>query len=212
VSSGYEVLALDELETADHRGSRLIPLRHALGYRAAGVNAWIADAGGQLVPPHREDSGHEELYAVVRGRATFTLGEEPVDAPAGTFVFAPPAVHRTAVAAEDSTIVLAVGGTVGEPFRGGSWDTFAVADTLRRAGRVDEGRAVMRREMEARPDDWALPYNAACLEALSGEADEAFRWLHRALELNRIEIYDYLREDADLDAIRGDARFQELLR
>jgi mannose-6-phosphate isomerase-like protein (cupin superfamily) len=119
MSDGYTILSLDELETASHRGSALVPVRHALGFRAAGVNAWKADAGGQLIPPHEEDSGSEELYVVVRGRAAFTVGEEEADAPAGTLVFAPPEVFRTAVAAEDGTIVFVVGGTVGEAFDAG---------------------------------------------------------------------------------------------
>jgi quercetin dioxygenase-like cupin family protein len=50
----------------------------------------------------------------VRGRARFTVGEEEAEAPAGTLVFVPPKVFRGAVAAEDGTIVFAVGGTVGE--------------------------------------------------------------------------------------------------
>ena len=83
MSEGYEILSLDEAETAPHRGSNLIPVRYTLGYRAAGVNAWKADAGGQLIPPHSEDSGNEELYVVVSGRATFTVGDETTDAPAG---------------------------------------------------------------------------------------------------------------------------------
>jgi mannose-6-phosphate isomerase-like protein (cupin superfamily) len=104
MSDGYAILSLDEVEAAPQ----------ALGFRAAGVNAWKADTGGQLIPPHEEDSGNEELYAVVRGRARFTVGEEEAEAPAGTLVFVPPKVFRGAVAAEDGTIVFAVGGTVGE--------------------------------------------------------------------------------------------------
>ena len=64
MSSGYEILSLDEAETAQHRGSTLIPIRHLLGFQPAGINAWKADTGGQLIPPHEEDSGNEELYAV----------------------------------------------------------------------------------------------------------------------------------------------------
>ena len=116
MSDGYAILTLDEVETASHRGSNLIPVRHALGFRAAGVNAWKADTGGQLIPPHEEDSGNEELYAVVRGRARFTVGEEEAEAPAGTLVFVPAEVFRTAVAAEDGTIVFVVGGSIGEAF------------------------------------------------------------------------------------------------
>jgi len=212
VSDGYEILTLDEVETAEHRGSNLIPIRYTLGYRAAGVNGWIADTGGQLIPPHEEDSGNEELYVVVRGRASFTVGEETQDARAGTLVFVPPLVHRTAVAAEDGTILFVIGATVGEAFDGGGWDTFAVANQLRVAGRMDECRALMETEIAKRPEMWALPYNAACLEALAGNADEAFALLHKALELNQTEIREYLEGDSDLDNIRDDPRFQELLK
>src|SRR4029079_14422302 len=86
MSDGYTILTLEQVETASHRDSNLIPVRHALGFPAAGVKTWIADRGGQLIPPHEEDSGNEELYVVVRGRATFTVGDETTDAPAGTFL------------------------------------------------------------------------------------------------------------------------------
>lgn len=212
MSDGYEILTLAEAETAPHRGSNLIPLRYLLGYRAAGVNGWRADAGEQLIPPHEEDNGNEELYAVVSGRATFTVGEEQRDAPAGTLVSVPAGDYRTAVAEEDGTILFVVGATVGEAWDGGGWDTFAVADGLRQAGRMDECRALMREEMEKRPEMWAPPYNAACLEALSGNADEAFELLARARELAPPEeIEGYLREDSDLDSIRDNPRFRELL-
>jgi tetratricopeptide (TPR) repeat protein len=213
VSHRYEILSLAETETAPHRGSNLVPIRHLLGFRAAGVNAWRADAGGQLIPPHEEDSGDQELYVVVVGHATFTVGEETLDAPAGTLVFVESETFRTAVAEEDGTTVFVAGATIGKPFEAAGWDTFAVADGLRRAGRTDESRAVMQKAMADLPDSWALPYNAACLEALSGNADEAIPLLRRALELNqdRAETHEYLASDGDLDNIRDDPRFQELL-
>ena len=212
MSSDYEILSLDEVETASHRGSNLLPLRHTLGFRPAGVNAWIADAGGQLIPPHEEDSGNEELYVVVRGRATFTVGEETEEAPAGTLVFVPPEVYRTAVAEEDGTIVFAVGGTVGEAFNAGGWDSFALADTYRQAGRLEEGRAIMKQLIAEKPDYWPTTYNAGCFEALAGNADAAFEHLRRAKELDvEGQSAQYFREDSDLDSLRDDPRFQELL-
>jgi mannose-6-phosphate isomerase-like protein (cupin superfamily) len=213
VSGGYEILTLDEVERAEHRGSNLIPVRYTLGFRPAGVNAWIADAGGQLIPPHEEDSDNEELYVVVRGRASFVVGDETQDAPAGSLIFVEPGHHRTATAAEDGTIVFVVGATVGEAFNGGGWDTFAVASTLWQAGRVEDARAVMAKAMAAQPESWALPYNVACLEALAGNVEEAFAWLGKAREIAPAdEIEPYLREDSDLDNIRDDPRFEELLK
>jgi len=212
MSGGYTILSLDEVETASHRGSNLIPVRHTLGFRPAGVNAWRADAGGQLIPPHEEDSGNEELYVVVRGRATFTVGKDTAEASAGTLVFVPPEVFRTAVAEEDGTIVFAVGGTVGEAFNAGGWDSFALADTYRQAGRLDEGRAIMRQLIAEKPDYWATSYNAGCFESLAGNADAAFEHLRRAKELAPDEeSTQYFREDSDLDPLRDDPRFQELL-
>lgn len=212
MSEGYEILSLDELETAAHRGSNLVPVRHALGFRAAGVNAWKSDTGGQLIPPHEEDSGNEELYAVVRGRARFTIGEEETEAPAGTLVFVPPEVFRTAVAAEDDTIVFVVGGTVGEAFDAGGWDSFALADTYRQAGRFDDGKAIMEQLIAEKPHYWAVHYNAGCFEALAGDPDAALEHLRRAKELDADgESAQYFREDSDLDPLRGDPRFQELL-
>lgn len=212
MSDGYTILTLDDVETAVHRDSNLIPIRHHLGFRPAGVNAWAADTGGRLIPPHTEDSGIEELYVVARGRATFTLGEEEADAPAGTLAFVPPEVFRTAVAAEDGTIVLVVGGTVGRAFTAGGWDSFALADAYRQAGRLDEGTAIMEQLIAERPDSWGVHYNAGCLEALAGEPDAAFGHLRRAKELDTEgKSAPFFRDDDDLDSLRGDPRFEELL-
>jgi len=207
----WNVVRIDEIETASYIGSNLIPLRYTLDFKAAGTNAWTADTGGQLIPPHEEDAGSEELYVVLRGRAKFTVGKETADAPVGTVVYVPPEVFRTAVAEEDGSIVFAVGGRIGESFQGGNWDSFAVADELRRTGREEEGREVLRKEREARPDSWAMAYNSGCWEVFAGNHDAAFEHLRRARELNADGIKQYLEGDSDLDPLRSDPRFQELL-
>jgi tetratricopeptide (TPR) repeat protein len=212
MSDGYTILTLDELDTASHRGSELIPVRHALGFRAAGVNAWKTDAGGQLIPPHEEDSGSEELYAVVRGSARFTVGEEEAEAPAGTLVFVPSGVFRTAAAVEDGTVVYVMGGAAGEAFNVGGWDSFALADTYRQAGRIEDARAVIEELIAQQPDFWATSYNAGHFETVVGNADSAFEHLRRARELDgEGESAPYFREDSRLDPLRDDPRFQELL-
>jgi len=211
VSDGYEILTLDEAETGRHRGSTLIPVRHLLGFRPAGVNAWKADTGGQLIPPHEEDGGNEEQYAVVRGRATFTVGDEEADAPAGTLVFLPAEVFRTAVAAEDGTIVFVVGGTDGAAFHSSGWDSLALAETYRQAGRLDEGRRAVEQLVAQYPGYWGAAYNAGRWEALAGNPDGAFEYLRRAKELNPEAAGPFFREDGDLDPLRDDPRFDELL-
>jgi Cupin domain len=206
----YNVVSLDEIERTPYLGSNLIPLRYTLDFKPAGTNAWEADTGGQLIPPHEEDSGNEELYVVVRGRATFTVGEEKADAPAGTIVFVEPQVFRTATAEEDGTIVLAVGASVGKPFTGGNWDTFAVANGHRLAGDTEKGRAILSKAIEERPDQWALVYNTACFEALAGNADAAFELLRRLQKAHPDEVRPYLEGDSDLDSLRDDPRWKEL--
>lgn len=51
------------------------PIRMRLDVQAFGVNAWTAhEADTPVIPEHDEQpSGHEELYLVVAGRATFTV-------------------------------------------------------------------------------------------------------------------------------------------
>src|SRR5207244_13171291 len=102
------------------------PIRRELGVQAFGINAWSAQEPGRRIIAEYDEkpSGHEELYVVVAGRATFTVGGDEVDAPVGTIVFVrDPEAKRGAVAAEPGTTVLAVGAQPGEAYRPRSWET-----------------------------------------------------------------------------------------
>ena len=114
---GWKALALDEVEAVQWQGTELVwrPVRGALGTHIVGMGAYTAQRVGQVVIGGHTESddglGHEEVYVVLRGRATFTLDGIDLDAPAGTFVAViDPSVHRRAVAAEPDTAVLALGG------------------------------------------------------------------------------------------------------
>lgn len=106
------------------------PLRHHLGVGAFGVNAWVAARAGELVierhdevPADSDPAGHQELYAVVRGAARFTVDGEDVEAPAGTLVFvSDPGLTREAVATAEDTIVLAIGAARGVAFEPSPWE------------------------------------------------------------------------------------------
>jgi mannose-6-phosphate isomerase-like protein (cupin superfamily) len=134
--SDYRVARLDEIEALDNRqDTRMQPVRHHLGITAFGTNAWRAEkVGDRLFPEHEEDVGNEELYVVVRGRARFELGEDRVDAPAGTLVFVLPETSRTAFAEEAGTTVLAVGATRGEAYEPSGWELWAAASRLYEQG------------------------------------------------------------------------------
>ena len=107
------------------------PVRHHCGITAFGTNAYVARAEGELViEEHSEGSeGHEELYVVVAGRATFTVAGEEIDAPAGTLVaVTDPAIVRGAVAREPGTTVLVVGAPRGEPFALRNWERTRIGE------------------------------------------------------------------------------------
>ena len=103
----------------DAPGFRLV--RRHFDIQAFGVNGITADAGEIIVTEHHErddkengTDGHEELFVVMTGHAVFTVDGEQLDAPSGTLVFVrDPALLRSALATEDGTSILAVGGRPG---------------------------------------------------------------------------------------------------
>jgi tetratricopeptide (TPR) repeat protein len=200
----YALVSLDELERIPvAHGLEWRPIRRRLGVRGFGVNAYTAaSVGDWVVEEHTEESlGHEEVYLVVRGRARFTLDGEDVDAPTGTAVFvAEPKVKRVAVAEEEGTTVLAVGGPPGQAFEPSAWEWYFVAYPLADDGKLDEAIAVVEEGLRAMPEQPALLYHLACLEARAGRLDEARTHLARALEL-RPDLAGQAREDTDLKEV-----------
>jgi mannose-6-phosphate isomerase-like protein (cupin superfamily) len=212
---GYEVLSLDELgRYPDPRydgAPQLIPLRYELGLRAFGANAWTNGVGQPVVPRHSEESGNEELYVVVRGRVTFTVGDETLDAPAGTLVHVANGEVREAVAEDSDTIVLAVGATRGEPFTAHGWDEVVMAFAKARKGDVVAGRAMIDALIARQPTEWQGPYNAACFEALQGERERAFAHLRHAVEMAGDDVQSFAPGDNDLAILHDDPRWAELI-
>jgi mannose-6-phosphate isomerase-like protein (cupin superfamily) len=209
--SGYEVVHIDELESfpiANQEGLTWRPVRRRFDIRAFGVNAYTAEREGErVVEEHRETNGHEELYVVISGRATFTLDGNEHDAPAGTLVHCPPDTLRSAFAAEPGTTVLGIGAKPGEVFEPSGWEwSFAGFSYLRR-GDVERGRAELAAGAAAVPDSWHAHYNLACFEALAGDTGAALEHLERAAELEPNEVAKLAREDEDFARLREDERF-----
>jgi tetratricopeptide (TPR) repeat protein len=201
---GYEIASLTGIESVKGPGTlQWTPLRKHLGITAFGINAYTAtEAGQDVVEEHNEERlGHEEVYVVVSGRATFVLDGEEVEVPAGSLVFLrDPKVKRYARAEEPGTTVLAVGGKPGS-HEVSAWEYFFTAYAIAEKdldGAIDELNA----GLAERPDHPPLHYHLACINARAGRLDEARRQLDRALELDP-DLRKWADEDEDLAAIRG---------
>ena len=202
----YGVLHLDAVDAIPVAGVRWKPVRRTLGIEAFGINAYTADFGEHVVEDHDETGGgaggHEEVYAVIAGRARFTVAGDEIDAGPGTLVFVrDPGARRSAVAAADGTTVLALGGTPGEAFRPSPWEWSFAAEPLVRAGDHEAAIAIMREAVELHPDNASTLYNLACFEALAGRADEGIEHLTRAGELDP-KAAGWADGDTDLDSLR----------
>jgi tetratricopeptide (TPR) repeat protein len=78
-------------------------------------------------------------------------------------------------------------------------------------GRFAEGMNIDKRLVRLRPNDALAHYNLACSFALLKRPDQSIKTLRRAIELGYHD-FRYMREDHDLDSIRHDPRFRQLLR
>lgn len=212
----YAIAQLDELERLDAFGVPGVwqPVRHHFGIEAFGINAYTADrAGERVIEEHDETSGggpgrHHELYIVLRGRATFTVDGDELDAPAGTFVFiGEPDVRRGAVAAQPATTVVAIGGRPGEPFTVSPWEYSFRGLAVGGA----EGAAVFEEGVARFPESPSLPYNLACLRAREGDRAGAVAALRAAIALSD-HARTWAAGDSDFDSLRADEEFEALLR
>ena len=203
--SGYEVAHVDELDVMPVNNGEFVwrPVRRRFGITAFGSNAYSADKAGQrVIEEHYERDGHEEMYVVLRGRATFTLGDDEVDAGPGTLVFVQPGTRRGAIAAEDATFVLAVGAKPGVVFEPSLWEDVFAAYSFAEQGEVDKGRALVQEAIGRAPDAWQGYYNAACIEARFGDPDTAIAQLERSVELDPEGTKKAAAADSDFDSIR----------
>lgn len=213
----YAATALDEIEAAPlvapgatDDGRRRVDVRRHFGITSFGINAF--SGGETLIREHDEDgfgaSRQEELYVVLNGAATFTVDGEEVKAPAGTLVFVRPEAKRSAVATEDGTTVLVIGGTPGKAFEPAPEES-AEAFAAYTAGDYETAVAKQLIVVEKRPNNVFDLFNAACFEARAGRTDDALEHLGRAVEGDD-RIKELIRTDEDLDSLRDDPRFEVL--
>jgi Tetratricopeptide repeat len=209
----FAVASLDAIGTVpSSEAFDIRPVRLHFGIESFGVNAYTAEsAGGRVIEEHDELGAgagrHEELYFVARGHAVFELAGEEVDAPAGTLVFVrDPAVRRGAVAKDEGTTVLVVGGVVGQPFQPSPWESWLAAMPFLQAGEPERGIGVFLEALERHPGNPNVLYNLACFESLAGHREEALGHLADAVEADP-RTREWAQTDSDFDAIRDDPRF-----
>jgi hypothetical protein len=211
--TSYAVARLDDIEELTDGREPFRPVRHHFGISSFGVNAWTArDVGDRIINEHDESEpdSDEELYLVVRGRAVFELDGDRVAAPAGTLVFAPPGVKRTAFAEEPETTVIVLGGTPGKAYEPDGWELWAPLNPLYESGQYAEAADRGRQLVEAHPQYAGLLYNLACCESLAGRRADAVDHLRRSID--RSERSRLLaKDDSDFDPIRDEPAFKELI-
>ena len=183
--------------------------------RSFGVNAYIAEERGVEVIGEHDEVGenaphHEELYFVSSGHATFTVNEDEIDAPAGTFVFVrDPAAKRKAIAVEAGTTIVIVGGKPGVAFTPSPWERNAEGLTLYSAGEYEKAAETYERFLAETPGDASFLYNLACSEAQLGRKEHALDHLRQAVEANP-HLKENAPNDADLDPIRDEPEFSAI--
>lgn len=202
--SGFEIASLTGIESLPGPGTlRWTPVRKHFGITAFGLNAYTAtEAGQDVVEEHTEERlGHEEVYVVVSGRATFVLDGEEHEVPAGSLVFLrDPAVKRFARAEEPGTTVLAIGGKPGQ-HEISAWEYFFAAYPKADTGDLEGALAEIDAGLAERPDHPALHYHRACMLVRLERLDEARTHLDRAIEIDPF-FAEHAKTDDDLAPLR----------
>jgi hypothetical protein len=205
MGEGWTSLRIDDVAPITVAGElKWKPIRRTLGIEAFGMNAYVAEhAGDDVVESHTEATlGHQEVYTVLSGRATFELDDETLDAPAGTMVFVhDPGIRRHATAAEPGTSVLAVGGKPGEAYTPSAWEWYFEAERFRDPLDPEAALRLMAEANERFPDHMGVLYSTACWEALDGRPDDAWATLQRAIAIDE-RAREWAKSDEDLVSIR----------
>lgn len=85
-----------------------------------------------------------------------------------------------------------------------------LASLLTLKGRVPDSLRANKRLVRLRPADPLAHYNLACTYALLNRREHSIKALRRAVELGYRD-FRYMREDHDLESIRHDLRFRQLI-
>ena len=138
----------------------------------------------------------------------FTVDGNEHELGPGQLVFVrDPALKRGGVALTDDAAVLALGGKPGEAYEVSAWEAMFAAVPARAGGEAGTRRSRSYNEALAeQPDNPALLYNLACMEALAGQDRRCARASAAAVEPTEHSAASP-QTDEDFAAIRDDPRF-----
>jgi tetratricopeptide (TPR) repeat protein len=204
----YTAITLDEITRPDGWA----PIRRQLGIRSFGVNAWTAaEADEQVIPEHEEGpTGHEEVYVVIAGHASFKVGAEMIDGPTGTVLLVrDPLMIRGAKSVVGATTILTAGGAPGKVYTPHPWETNRDVGALFEAGDFQQAKELLTAALEEYEERTFLLYNLACAEAKLGDHESALGHLSAAIS-GYPDFAEHAVGDDDLASLRGNPRFQEI--
>jgi hypothetical protein len=206
----YRVLALADLERVPLEHGIWRPVRRPLGRDRLRHQRLYGGVGGRRFDePHDETSpgpgGHQELYLTAAGRATFTVADQTIDAPSGALLLVEPDTRREAVAAEDATTVLVIGGRPGAAMPPSPFEYWYSAIPAAEAGDFERAYGIVAEGLESWPNHGSIHYALGCYAARMGRRDQALEHL-RAAFTEDPRTREWAAGDSDLDGIRDDPR------
>jgi uncharacterized cupin superfamily protein len=115
MAGDYTIKSIDELEEMEGSGGATWRLaRRSLGAKAFGFNVVDLEPGGELPAHDESESGQEEVFLVLEGRATLVAGEDEADAGPGTFIRYGSEVRRSVRNGSDADVRLLLIGVPGD--------------------------------------------------------------------------------------------------
>jgi uncharacterized Ntn-hydrolase superfamily protein len=90
------------------------------------------------------------------------------------------------------------------------WDALRRASLFHEPGKYAQGVVVLREALGRHGEDAVLLYDLACFESLAGDTEEALGHVARSLELDP-QLGSGAAADSDLEALRQDPRFEQLV-
>jgi hypothetical protein len=211
------VTRVDPAAAISIAGGLYQPIRHTLGVRAFGVNAYFAPHVNEQLIERHDESGpgagrHAELYVMLSGAASFVVDGVDIEAPAGTLVFVPdPVSTREAKASADGTSCLVVSGPADRELPISPFEYWFRAEKPYSEGDYESAIEIVSRGLSEWPEHPTMLYQLACYHALAGHSESALDCFERAAARSP-EVREWQADDSDLDSIRRQPRFLAALR